>query len=86
MENHLHGRLTTLMKLNEDRNNPELGAFTRLSADKAHYKISQQLKDKKLMSLRERLIKASQAGDKYEMWKISNLMYQHEGKEVEKTE
>jgi len=83
MENFMHGRQTTLQKLNEDRNNPELGKFTRLQADKAYTKIIEQLKDKKLMALREQLIKASQSGDQNAVWKITNQMREHEGKQRE---
>lgn len=86
MENYLHGRLTTLNRLNRDRNNPNLDAFTRNQADKAHKKITEQLKDKKLMALRERLIRAAQAGDKHAVWKISNQMREHEGGEIEREE
>lgn len=70
----MYGRETQLTKLNEDRNNPKFGPFTRLQADKAHRKITSQLKDKKLMGMRERLIRATIAGDSYESSKIQMMM------------
>lgn len=70
----MYGRETQLTKLNDQRNDTKLSKLTRLHADKAHSKITSQMKDKKLMSLRERLIKATIAGDTYETSKIQMCM------------
>lgn len=86
MEEQFHGRLTTLNKLKKDRDNPSLGPYTRMRADRAMKTIMSQLKDRKLMHLRERLIGATRAGDLKEVWKIENLMREHEKKEIEHDE
>jgi hypothetical protein len=86
MEQHLYGRLTTLNKLKDMRDNPEIHPHHREGAAKAMERIKTQLKDKKLMKLRERLIKATIAGDLHESWKIENQIKAHEGKELEKHE
>jgi len=70
----MYGRSGELAQLNRDRNNPHLDRFTRMQADRAHTKIVAQLKDKKLMGMRERLIKATLAGDQYEARKIEQQM------------
>ena len=70
----MYGRAGTLLKLNKDRNNSKLSKFERLQADKAHHKIVNQMKDKKLMRMRLRLINATRAGDLYESSKIEQLM------------
>lgn len=83
MEEQLYGRLTTLKKLTKDRDNPNLHPFVRLQADKAIEKIKSQIKDRPLMAMRERLIKATRAGDLHEVWKIENQIRAYEGKELE---
>lgn len=70
----MYGRAGTLLKLNKDRNNPNLSKFERLQADKAHQKIVNQMKDKKLMRMRLRLINATRAGDITESSKIEQQM------------
>lgn len=84
MEEHLFGRETTLYKLNRDRNNPKLSKIVRKRADEAMTKILKQLKDKKLMQMRTRLIAATRDGNQYEVWKIEQQMKEHEGREREK--
>lgn len=78
-----YGREGELARLNRDRNNPELGPFTRGFADKSHAKIVKQLKDKKLMAMRERLIKAAQAHDEQEQHKIQLQMRAYTGESAE---
>jgi hypothetical protein len=78
MEDHLYGRLTTLNKLKSVRDNPLKPKFQRNQADKAMHKIQAQLKDRKLMSLREQLIKATRAGDLHTVWKIENTIKDYE--------
>lgn len=53
----------TLLRLNRDRHNYDLPASTRQKADETYWGIIEKLKDRTLMGLRERLIKASLAGD-----------------------
>lgn len=74
----MYGRLGELTKLNDDRNNPRLSRFVRSQADKAHRKIVEQMKDKKLMRMRLRLIRATQAGDNVEALKIQAAMKAYE--------
>ena len=80
----MYGRSKDLAELNKARNNPELNKFTRTLADKSHYKITQQLKDKKLMSLREQLIRAARARDQVAEDRIQKQMreYTQENKET----
>lgn len=78
-----HGREGELLYLNRKRNDYALPGYMRLQADRAHQTIVAQLHDKKLMSLRDRLIKAAKAHDEYEQHKIQLLMRDHEGQEKE---
>lgn len=86
MEDYLYGRYTTLNDLKKRRDDTTKPYFIRERAARAMNEIIEQLKDKKLMALRERLIKAARAGDKHEEWKIANLMREHEGRETEEVE
>lgn len=70
----MYGRTGDLVKLNKDRNDYKLSKFSRSQASKAHAKIVMQLKDKQLMKLRLRLIKATIAGDMKEATKIEQQM------------
>ena len=79
----MYGRTGELERLNNDRNDPKLPKFSRLQADKAHFKIVEQLKDKKLMRMRERLIYANQAGDMHEIDKIQKQMRDYTGEDRE---
>lgn len=79
----MYGRTGELSRLNKDRNNPSLGKLTRRRADMAYRKIAQQLKDRKLMLMRERLIKATVAGDQAEANKIQLQMRAYEGNDPE---
>jgi hypothetical protein len=79
----MYGRAGELARLNNDRNDPKLSKFVRQQADKAHQKIVNQLKDRKLMGLRERLIRATQAGDQYEARKIETEMRAYTGEDRE---
>lgn len=58
-----YGRAGDLAKLNAVRNDPTKSKFVRNQADNSHRVIVEQLKDRKLMGLREQLIKAARAGD-----------------------
>lgn len=76
-ETYDHGRHGELTKLNKQRNDFNETHVTRAAADKAHAKIVRQMKDKKLMGMRERLIRAAQAADRYEVAKITAQMKDH---------
>jgi hypothetical protein len=78
-----YGREGELARLNIVRNDPKKQAWVRKSADKNHAKIVRQLKDKKLMGMRVRLIKAARAGDALEQAKIQQQMRDYEGAEKE---
>jgi hypothetical protein len=45
-------------------------------------KIQSQLHDKKLANMRERLVKATKAEDKVEMWKITNQIKDYSKEEL----
>lgn len=72
------GRQSTLKYLKERRDDQSKHPFTRQQADKAIKKIMAQLKDRQLLRLRERLIKATLYRDEYWQWKIENLIRAHE--------
>ena len=57
----MYGRTGELIRLNRDRNDYTLVKIVRQRANEAYVKIANQLKDKKLMSLRLRLIRATKA-------------------------
>lgn len=59
----MYGRTGELKRLGRDRNDYTLSKLVRKRANEAFVKIVRQMRDKKLMSLRQRLIRATQAGD-----------------------
>ena len=69
-----YGRHGELKRYTDDMNNKALPAWKRYRADKARQTVWQQLKDGRLMRLRERLIRASQAGDDIEVARIGLQM------------
>ena len=79
----MYGRENQLYQLNKERNHVKLPMWQRKQADRAFNKIAAQLKDTKLMSLRSRLIKATQAGDVKEMNHIQGQMKHHQGEDTE---
>jgi hypothetical protein len=83
-ETKAYGWEGTLHKLNADRNDITLPANRRRAAARNHAKILRQLQDKHLMSLRQRFIKASQAGDATMQDMIAKEMryYLHEDTET----
>ncbi len=81
--NKAHGREGELAKLNSVRNDPTKPNWLRANADKNHAKIVAQLKDKKLMLMRERLIKAAQAGDAPAQARIQMEMRYYLGEDTE---
>lgn len=74
----MYGRQTTLEYLRARRDDYSRHPFRRKQADRAIKQIISQLRDKKLLRLRERLIRATRAGDDHWIWKIENQIRAHE--------
>lgn len=70
----MYGRDGELAQLNKDRNDSSLSKFVRSQADKAYNKISEQMKDQKLMRMRLELINAARAQDNVAQDKIQKRM------------
>lgn len=79
----MYGRDGELAKLHRDRNNPDLPLITQRAAHKAYVKIASQLRDRPLMEMRLRLIKAASAGDEQEQRKITMQMRDYLGEDRE---
>ena len=79
----MHGRAGELKKLYEDMHNPDLPAIVRERADRAMQKIREQMKDKRLMEMREQLIRATRAGDSAAARRIELRMREHSGEDRE---
>lgn len=79
----MHGRAGELKKLYEDMNNPDLPAIVRERADHAMRKIREQMEDKKLMNMREQLIRATRAGDSAAARRIELRMREYSGEDRE---
>jgi len=76
----MYGRQTTLKYLKERRDDLSRHPFSRMQADRAIKNIMSQLRDRKLMRLRERLIKATLYGDDHAIWMIENQIRAYEKK------
>ena len=76
-----HDRYHDLVELNKVRNNEHYPHWKRERANKAIQKITAQLNDKTIVSLRERLVKAVRAEDQREQWKITQILQELQGKE-----
>lgn len=63
-------RESTLYYLAGVFKDPKKSKGARQNAYRNFCKIREQMKDKHLKDMRLRLVKAAQADDKYEMWKI----------------
>jgi hypothetical protein len=74
----------TLERLNVTRNDWSEPAHIRRAADRNYRKIVSKLADRKLMALRERLIKATQAKDERSVILITQQIryYEHEDQET----
>lgn len=81
--NYNRDRESQLIGLNRKRNDWTLHRSFRNDADKAYNKIRNQLADKKLVAMRERLTKAAQAGDRYVMAKITAEIKDYMGEDRE---
>lgn len=73
----MYGRTRELVRLNKDRNDHSLHKVVRGRANEAYKKIVAQMQDKKLMSLRLRLIGASKAHNLKLEHKIQMQMRDH---------
>lgn len=78
MENFYYGRLSTLNYLKARRDDGQRTRQRRQQADKAIRQIVAQLRDRPLMKLRMRLIKAQQYGDLHAVWQIENQILTYE--------
>ena len=79
----MFGRDKDLSRLNQARNNFALNKLVRGQANKAYHAIATQLKDRKLMRLREQLIKANKAHDMQFAGKIEIQMRAYKAEEKE---
>lgn len=73
----------SLERFNKERNDVTLPAKRRYLADKARKKIMAKMEDKKLMAMRERLIKASKAGDERAVIQITKEIRWYSGEDTE---
>lgn len=78
MENYLYGRLTTLNYLRDRRDDASRHHIVRMRADRALRKIVGQLRDRNLMKLRERLLRAQKYGDLHAVWMIEMQIFASE--------
>lgn len=65
-------RTRDLAQLKAWMNDPKYSLARRQMFHRTYKKIQSQLHDPKLAAMRERLVKATIAEDKVEMWKITN--------------
>lgn len=65
-------RIKDLQQLKVWMNDPKYSMARRKMFFRTYQKIQSQLHDQKLASMRERLVKATKAENKVEMWKITN--------------
>ena len=79
----MYGRDGELAKLNRERQDVLLPMQRRRAADRAYRKIANQLRDKKLMGMRMRLVGAARAGDAREQHKIQMQMRDYLGEDKE---
>lgn len=80
MKNDMYGRKGTLKYLDKAISNSKLYEPTRQQAERAKENIIKQLKDKKLMEMRARLIRATRAGDQVAVDRIERQMRAYEKK------
>lgn len=78
MENYLYGRLTTLNYLKQARDDGSKHPFRRQQADRAIRTIVASLRDRKLMKLRARLLKAAAYHDEHAEWMLTNQIKAYE--------
>lgn len=78
-----YGREKDLIRLNKGRHNKKLNDVTRNGHDKAYAKVLRQLADPTYCGLRERLLKATVAGDQLAIAKIELQIRDHLGEPKE---
>lgn len=75
-------RIHDLRQLKGWMNDSKYSKARRKMFSETYKKIQTQLHDKKLANMRERLIKATKAEDKLEMWKITNQIKSYAKEEL----
>lgn len=75
-------RVKDLYQLKVWMNDPSYTKARRKMFSDTYKKIQSQLHDKKLSSMRERLVKATKAENKVEMWKITNQIKSYAKEEL----
>lgn len=75
-------RITDLNQLKAWVNDPSYSPLMRKNIYRTFQKIQSQLHDHKLSVMRERLVKATIAENKIEMWKITNQIKSYAGEEL----
>lgn len=79
----MYGRDSQLNKLHAIQQDVTKPRGVRYAADKTRQKIIDQMKDRTLMGMRERLMNASRAGDIVEVAKITASIKDYEGEDRE---
>lgn len=77
--NKAYGREYELARFHKTKNNPLKDRYRRMMADQAITVIDRQLRDKAYLRLRERLVRASIAGDQKAIAKVELLIRDHLG-------
>lgn len=78
MHDALYGRLTTLNYLRQRRDDTSRTPQVRKRADRALRAIVAQLRDRKLMGLRMRLLQAARHQDQHAEWQLTNQIRAYE--------
>lgn len=73
-------RIRLINKLQNDLRDVKIPMWQKKKAQRLITKVQKELKDKHLAEMRERLVRAVRADDKYETWKITCQIkdYMHE--------
>jgi hypothetical protein len=79
----MHGWEGTLAAHKKIRDDPRQPRERRYAADKAIQKILAQLKDKKLVGMREQLVGAHKAGDEKAIISVTKQIRAHNGEDPE---
>lgn len=75
------GREVDLIRINNVLKDPTRSKLLKQIAMRTRSKIINQLKDRQLTRMRDRLMQASYANDEWEMWKITNQIKDYLGEE-----
>jgi hypothetical protein len=79
-QNFMYGRLSTLNYLKARRDDASRHPFRRQQADRAIRSIVASLRDRNLMKLRARLLKAAAYHDEHAEWRLTNQILAYERK------